>query len=127
MVGAKCYTPEITDVNFRWKMPLKIHWTIPVKIHWTCDNPVEIQLTSENPFENATENSLEQMPLRIHDDFRGVELIVVYLIYIYIYIYMYVCVYECKQFLPLGGGRLRASDAPLHAQLPPRLHRQATM
>ena len=40
-VGAKYYTPEITKVNFRWKMQLNIHWTIPVKIHWKSDNALE--------------------------------------------------------------------------------------
>ena len=40
-IRANYYTPEITKVNFHWKMPLTIHWGIPVKIHWKSDNPVE--------------------------------------------------------------------------------------
>ena len=44
-VGAKDYTPELTKVKRRWKMPLKISWTVPVKI----------RRKSDNPFENATD------------------------------------------------------------------------
>ena len=40
VLGAKFYTPDITNMTIHWNMPL-IHWTIPVKIHWTSDNPLE--------------------------------------------------------------------------------------
>ena len=38
---AKGYTPAITKVKFRWRMPLNIHWGSPVEIHWESDNPLE--------------------------------------------------------------------------------------
>ena len=37
---AKYYTPDMTKVEFHWKMPLKIHWDIPGKIHWKSVNPL---------------------------------------------------------------------------------------
>ena len=45
---ARYYTPDITSMNIRWKMQLKVHWTNPVEVH-------------------------RNMPLEIHDDFRGVD------------------------------------------------------
>ena len=41
LVGAKCSTPDLTNMNIRWKMPLKSHWAIPVTIHRVSDNPFE--------------------------------------------------------------------------------------
>ena len=38
---ANYYTPEITKVKLRWKMPPKLHWTVQVEIHWTGDNPLD--------------------------------------------------------------------------------------
>ena len=39
--GQNRFSPEITKVKLRWKMPLKIHWNFPVKIRWESDNPAE--------------------------------------------------------------------------------------
>ena len=32
-LGAKYYTPEITQMTLRWNMQLKFRWNMPLKIH----------------------------------------------------------------------------------------------
>ena len=37
-LGAKCYTPEITNVDVHSEMSLKVRWTMPLNIHLAREN-----------------------------------------------------------------------------------------
>ena len=47
--GAKCYTPEITQVKFHWKLPLNIHWIFRIKSDWKTRVLWNISVNSTSP------------------------------------------------------------------------------
>ena len=57
-LGAKYYTPEVANVKFRWKVPLKVHWDFPANSTGKATTLWKIPLSRETPSENATGNPL---------------------------------------------------------------------
>ena len=75
-VGANYYTPELAEVEFRWKVPVNVHWTFPVKVHWESDSPLEDTADKWIFVGRCQWNSVGK-----------------WYIYIYIYTYTYTCIY----------------------------------
>ena len=71
-IRAKDYTPDLTQMNIHWKMPLKVHWTIPINSTGQATIFWKIPLTSVIPLKHAIEVHWK-MPLKMHDDFSGVD------------------------------------------------------
>ena len=89
----------------KWTSFGKCHWQFQRQIRWESDNPSEHTTQMWNSAGKCNWNSLDKMPLKLHDDFWGVDfwcaifgpliiMIINFSLSLSIYIYIYISIYS---------------------------------